>query len=301
MKLDPLLAAIDAVVNETFFDSKRKAREKLAHKLPSEFLELTTNSPFTWFHRSWVRLMSEEWVAALPARVWTDWATTLLRCGYGLAYLWESAWYESMAKLLVRGQGGGVSETLRSMDPTLPWKFSRSTAEIRDLSSRLKSRTQRANDIRPLIEGWLAESGRKELESDHALELMAQDDALVAALKSILSGVGKKNTSQHLWEAIKYSLMTREASASEADHYGFLRSKGRRFLFADPGIEWITVVASLSAKSPGSFTHLGEVMRNLSMAGIRPDPRDLVLLLEKAGLARGSADADHGVVVETAF
>jgi hypothetical protein len=206
-----------------------------------------------------------------------------------------------MAKLLVRGQGGGVSETLRSMDPTLPWKFSRSTAEIRDLSSRLKSRTQRANDIRPLIEGWLAESGRKELESDHALELMAQDDALVAALKSILSGVGKKNTSQHLWEAIKYSLMTREASASEADHYGFLRSKGRRFLFADPGIEWITVVASLSAKSPGSFTHLGEVMRNLSMAGIRPDPRDLVLLLEKAGLARGSADADHGVVVETAF
>ena len=301
MKLDPLLAAIDAIVNETFFDSKRKARTKLAHTLPSEFLELTTNSPFTWFHRSWVKLMSEEWVAALPARVWTDWATTLLRCGYGLAYLWESAWYESMAKLLVGRKGGGVSEILRLMDPTLPWRFSRSTAEIRDLSSRLKSRTQRAHDIRPLIESWLAESGRKELESDHALELMAHDDSLVAALNSILSGVGKKNTSQHLWEAIKYSLMTREASASEADHYGFLRSKGRRFLFADPGIEWMTVVASLSAKSPGSFTHLGEVVRNLSMAGIRPDPRDLVALLEKAGLARGSADADHGVVVETAF
>lgn len=301
MKLDPLLASIDAVVNETFFDSKRNLREKSAPPLPPEFLELTSNSPFTWFHMSWVRLTSEEWVAALPARVWTDWATTLLRCGYGLAYLWESAWYESMAKLLVSGKGGGVSETLRLMDPTLPWKFSRSTAEIRDLSSRLKTRTLRANNIRPLIESWLAEGGRQELESDQAMELMAHDDQLVASLKSILSGGGKKGTSQHLWEAIKYSLMTREASASEADHYGFLRSRGRRFLFADPGIEWITVVASLSAKSPGSFTHLGEVMRNLSMAGVRPDPRDLVVLLERAGLARGSADADHGVVVETAF
>lgn len=301
MELDPLLASIDAVVNETFFDSQRKVRDKSAQTLPSEFLAITSNSPFSWFHLSWVKLTSKEWVAALPARVWTDWATTLLRCGYGLAYLWESAWYESLAKFLVSGKSGGLSEMMRLMEPTLPWKFSRSSAEIRDLSSRLKARAQKANQIRPLIESWLAQDARQELEMDHAIEVMANDEGLVEELKSILSGSGNKGTNQNLWEAIKYSLMTREASASEADHYGFLRSRGRRYLFADPGIEWITVMASLSAKGPGSFTHLGEVMRNLTMAGVRPDPRDLVVLLERAGLARGSADADHGVIVETAF
>jgi hypothetical protein len=301
MALDPLLASIDAVVNETFFDSQRKMREKSMQTLPTEFLEVTDNSPFTWFHSSWVKLTSKEWVAALPARVWTDWATTLLRCGYGLAYLWESAWYESLAKIVVRRKGGGLTEMMRLMEPTLPWKFSRSSAEIRDLSSRLKARAQKANQIRPLVESWLAKDARQELEMDQAMDAMAQDEELVEGLKSILSGSVSKTSSQNLWEAIKYSLMTREASASEADHYGFLRSRGRRYLFADPGIEWITVMASLSAKGPGSFTHLGEVMRNLSMAGVRPDPRDLVVLLERAGLARGSADADHGVIVETAF
>jgi len=301
MKLDPLLATIDTVVNEIFLDSPRKVRDKKAHPLPKESLSLTEDSPFTWFYVSWVRLTSEEWVAALPARVWTDWATTILRCGYGLAFLWESAWYESMARLVVSGSGAGVSEIKRLMEPTLPWKFSRQTAEIRDLSSKLKSRADKANQIRPVIENWLSLDKRQDIDIDEALKLMSTDESLVETLKGILSNSTKSKKSQHLWEAIKYSLMTRESSGQAADHYGFLRSRGRRFLFADPGIEWITVVASLSSPFPGSSTYLGEVMRNLSLAGVKPDPRDLIVLLERAGLARGSADADHGVVVETAF
>jgi len=300
LELDPFLRALDTVVDECFFENKRKLKEKNAITIAQEYRQLTYNSPFSWFHASWVRLTSKEWVAALPARVWTDWATTLLRSGYGLAFLWESAWFESIAKSLVAGSGNTVLRVRENMEPTLPWKFSRQTLEIRDLTSRLRTRTHIASKTRTALESWLEIEGRNELSADEALGLMALDSDLVDRLKGILTTKPLRTDNVNLYEAIRYSLLTRETNELATDHYGFLRPAGR-YLYADPGIEWISVVASLSSAKPSSSTHLGEVMRNLSMAGAKPDPRDLVLLLERAGLARGSADADHGVVVETAF
>jgi len=300
LKLDPFLRAIDTVVDECFFESQRKQKSKDYLAIDPEFKNLTQNSPFSWFYASWVRLTSQQWVAALPARVWTDWATTLLRSGYGLAFLWESSWFESIAKSLVSGTGNNVARVKESMEPALPWKFSRRTVEIRDLTSRLKTRTHIASKTRSALQSWLETEGRSELPADEALSLMAQDVKLVKLLKGILTSKPLRTDNVNLYEAIRYSLLTRESSDLATDHYGFLRRSGR-YLYADPGIEWISVVASLSSAAPGSSTYLGEVMRNLSMAGAKPDPKDLVLLLEKAGLARGSADADHGVVVETAF
>jgi len=43
------------------------------------------------------------------------------------------------------------------------------------------------------------------------------------------------------------------------------------------------------------------LMLNLEELGLRPEAGDLIRLLEKAGLARGSADADRGVIIESAF
>jgi hypothetical protein len=42
-------------------------------------------------------------------------------------------------------------------------------------------------------------------------------------------------------------------------------------------------------------------MTSLAELGLKPDLTDVVVLLERAGLARGSADADQGVVVQSAF
>lgn len=46
---------------------------------------------------------------------------------------------------------------------------------------------------------------------------------------------------------------------------------------------------------------MGRVLLGLDELGIRPGLADLIRLLEKAGLARGSADADQGVIVQSAF
>jgi hypothetical protein len=59
--------------------------------------------------------------------------------------------------------------------------------------------------------------------------------------------------------------------------------------------------ASLSAKRAGWETNLGEVSAALERSGTRPQIKELLGLLEQTGLARGSADADLAVAVESAF
>ena len=102
---------------------------------------------------------------------------------------------------------------------------------------------------------------------------------------------------QNLYETVIYSLLRRDLS----DHYGLLTSRGNAIAVVSPGTEWVAVVASLSAGSPGRETHVGQVVRDLARLGLQPRLPDLVSLLEAAGLARGSADADHGVRVDSAF
>ncbi|KQQ93800.1 hypothetical protein ASF62_06280 [Leifsonia sp. Leaf325] len=103
-----------------------------------------------------------------------------------------------------------------------------------------------------------------------------------------------------MWEAIRYALRTRDAAGPFADYFGVLRQSGR-YLTVEPGTEWIAVVASLACEKPGGSTDVATVIQALEEMGLRPELADLVALLERAGLARGSADADQGVVVESAF
>ena len=95
--------------------------------------------------------------------------------------------------------------------------------------------------------------------------------------------------------------MTRDESGPFADHYGLLRTRGRSALVVEPGIEWAALVASLACGSPGAIRDVAAVLRSLRALGVSPETRDLISLLEKAGLTRGSADADSGLEVHSAY
>ena len=103
------------------------------------------------------------------------------------------------------------------------------------------------------------------------------------------------------WEAIRYSLGTRKETGLDADHYGFLQKVGRKFLIIQPTSEWIAVVASLSCSRPDQRCTIREVRTEMESLGLRPSVSELMLQLERAGLARSSPDADDGVYVEAAF
>ena len=305
MEMDSLLRALDTAVNGSLLgaprvDALEDPMDKTAARLAGS--SVLAGTPYSWLARSWDTLTSRPWVEALPARVWVDWATTVLRLGLGMGFLWEAAWYETIARKLLRHEGPAKGQDLvdwlaSEVGEVLPWKSSRSMTSVRDVAPVLSWRIHRGSKIRGLLE--------EELKGYPEGETLAQGwERLVsnAELRSDLTVAlgSKEKGANNAWEAVKYALLTREATGPSADYYGLLRSNGR-YMTVDPGTEWIAVVASLACGAPGQESNVRNVMDSLAELGMQPELNDLIALLERAGLARGSADADQAVIVQSAF
>ena len=303
MEVDPLLNALDVAVNHSVLGSPRQDPEALKGGLPTFIGDDASDysgTPFDWFATSWLRLTSDEWVEALPARVWVDWATTILRLAIGLGYLWECSWNEAIARSVLKSGTESWDEIRSGVQTILPWRSSRSGKVALDVAPLLISRVNTSEEIRAIFTAWFALNGATEGDFDETMVLMSLDQGLRQRLTEALGSDSPSNSGVNLWEAIKYTLKTRETSEGQADYYGLLQSSGR-YLTVNPGTEWIAVIASLSCGKPGASTDVGSLMTDFERMGMRPELSDLIALLERAGLARGSADADEGVIVESAF
>lgn len=299
LELDPLLKAIDASMMSTVFDGQCRRRNSFPTSGDSiEWCGYYPETPYEWFAKSWVALTSKEWVEALPARVWVDWATTVLRLAMGLGFLWEYAWYEALGTAIIQDAVPDTFDELRTMVRSpLPWQSSRSSVSVRDVGSTIKWRISRGERIRKSLKERLnGVDGQQD-----AMEFLRSAAASEFRQSLAMEIADKKEAGKLVWETVKYGLQVRESSGPFTDYYGILKTRGRRYLVIDPGTEWIAVVASLTCGSPGSQCNVGEVLRDLTILGMRPELGDLVSLLERAGMARGSADADHAVIVESAF
>ncbi|MDU0314403.1 hypothetical protein RKE38_11950 [Phycicoccus sp. M110.8] len=293
--VDRVIRAVDTAASSTFF---RAGPNRKLGEWAMGVNDHIAGTPFSWFHRVWIKLCSPAWVEALPARVWVDWANTVLRLAFGLGYLWEVAWYERVSRSVIGGGTEGPGELLKSIGPLLPWKEQTSGISVRDVASSTKWRVLRSNNVRDRIREW-AEAEGPFADAGEELAAMRLDEHFRAELTDALSAPSGSN--ENLWEAINYALLTREGTGPDADHYGFLRKNGRRFSVPDPGVEWIAAVASLSCSGPGTSTDVGQLVKDLRELGLRPELGDLVMRLEQAGVARGSADADQAVAIEAAF
>lgn len=296
---DPLVRAIDRAASDALFDvppvrnQQNPAEEVSAGYFPG--------TPFEWFHENWRRLCSDEWVGALPARVWVDWANTVLRLALGLGYLWEVAWFESLARRIALDDlDVGWDALLAGVPEAMPWKSRTADVSVRDVASPLAWRVRRGDQVRALLSAWVARNGVEQHEALSVLRAMAQDNELVTGLTDALASRATPGSANNLWEAIKYALKTREVSGPHADHYGLLHSSGR-YLTPEPGVEWIAAVSGLACGQPGGESNVGTLLRQLRKLGTRPELGELVGRLEQAGVARGSADADHAVGIRAAF
>lgn len=298
---DPILAAINSAFIDAVWGGEVAEVSVEATVIDSPITAELVDSPFSWFAETWDKVTSDQWVLALPAKVWVDWSTCILRTGFAMAYLWEASWYESLAREILSKNSvdvGFISRVMESLDPAIVWRGSESTAEIRDLASKLKWRCYRSVSVRNVLEGVLGKHPSKELSISDFVALIRSDSELTKQLQSALNP-NKQVTldpADKLWEAIRYSLKTRD----KGDHYGFLESSGR-YLFANPGTEWGALMASMAARGPGETTNLGEVAVFLNQSGTTTQPQELLALLERTGLSRGSADADLALEVETAY
>lgn len=297
MRLDPFLAALDRAVAQGLLPGA--IDPATVEEVPKP-VALGAATPFAWFADMWDRLTSREWVEALPARRWVDWATLVLRLGMAMGYLWEARWYERLARLAVAGPDAAEAETFESivasLGPLVPWADAGESVSVRDVAPQLKSSLRRGAHLRPILSTW--GEAHPGITLVDGLKAMAEDDELVSQLQYSLST--SDNAGANTWEAVRYALLTRERSGPYADHYGMLATRGR-YLLIEPATEWVAVMASLAEGGPGATTTIGAVRRELARLGLRPSLAELTRLLEASGLARGSADADQSVVVQSAY
>lgn len=303
LEIDPLLSAMDKATKATLLGGGYPERAededpKLSVTPLPDLHGLFDGTPFSWFAKAWQKLTNDEWVQALPARVWVDWSTTVLRLALGQGFLWEAAWYETLARWALGGKPGEWRDVKGKVPDILPWKSSRSSMAVRDVAPLLSWRVHRGSKLRKIFEDWLASNSAHSQEFSVALAAMSTDENLKGLLTSALGSAERSGA--NTWEAIKYALLTRDDSGPFADYYGLLRSSGR-FLTVRPGTEWMAVVASLACDGPGRTSDVATLMLSLEELGLRPEAGDLIQLLERAGLARGSADADQGVLIQSAF
>lgn len=295
---DPLLAAIDEAVAadrlgflETEVNWTSPARQ--AHGWG--YL-LAGATPFGWFHRAWNILTEDAWVAALPPRVWIDWAAAVMRMGLGFSYLWEAQWYETLARRALSGQlDCDLPELVDGVHEVMPWRSRGEATSIRDVVSPMKARIGRGGAVREILSKHLT-------EADPGLALLQLRD-LVAdpATGTELEAALSRTTTKNVWEAVRYALASRSDSGPQADFYGMLRNAGTRYSVVEPGTEWTALIAGLASGVPSGRCTVGDVRLQLASLGLRPELGELIALLEDAGLARGSADADQAVAVQSPY
>lgn len=299
---DGLLASMDAALRNEVLPKSLVRKESLAvHTNAVGWGPYYANTPFVWFAETWEVLNSEPWIKALPARVWVDWASTVLRLAVGLGFLWEYSWYETLATAVARRRiPDTFTELLETVRDPLPWQSSRSAVSVRDVGAQIRTRLARGDiALRFFKERLDFHKKAPDYDELDAIQFLRKVSLEENDLERHL--LAAKRPPQSLWETVLYGLQTRDASGPHTDYFGILRPRGTRYLLVEPGTEWIAVIASLSCKVPGGETNVRTVRQNLMRMGLRPQVGDLIALLERAGLARGSADADEAVIVQSAF
>lgn len=256
------------------------------------------DTPFGWLHDHWRKITSPEWVDALPPRVWIDWCSTLLRMGIAFGYLFENRWYEAVGRSILTEEDVPPA-VLTSGSPLLLWPGSRLPVSSRNVKPEMRRVV--ANGV--LARAVLNEHFDKDfarIALGDALDDVRGDRHVKQSMREALGGRAWPGACKNMYETILYSVQQRVAS-TEADYYGLLRQHGNRYSVVQPGTEWIAVMASLACDHPGGETHIGKVLSTLAQLGLHPELMELVKALEGAGLAQGSADADHGVRVRSAY
>lgn len=303
MNANPHLRAIDLSIQESIGFGQRIDRSPTTAfrewAVLNEYPEYARLTPFNWFARNWSNLTNEEWANALPPRLWTDWANAVMRTAFGMAYLWEAAWYHNVARTVL-DPSYDFNNFQRLMNSELiPWLSSEVSVSLRAVKSQLEQRVRTGSEIGRVLRKFAEETQSMDLELDEFLSTARGNHNFLSDLQN----ASHKPTSSHksTSEAIFYSLNTRREVGEGADYYGLLRYQSRRYLVPNPGTEWLAAISSLVSSSPRGKINLGQLLEELSALGVSPPVKELVSLLEQAGLARGSADSDSGMEIETAF
>jgi hypothetical protein len=276
---------------------------------PPRWLERIDHTPFRWFKNAWDNFCADEWRQSLPERRWSEWASGLLRTGIGLGFLWEARFYKRLAQALVTNDKTMTDEILSSQEPLLSWEDNTKSISSLDQNSFIRETVADGLKAMAEIDRLLKKSGGKITEEK--IKTFKEADTLAPwiswaretlgqELDHLEKCFGTKPTNKaenNTLETIVFSLQSRQEMGNSIDYLGLIKRKSRRFLVVEPGPEWIVLLASLTAGKPGEVTTLDRLRKELARLGLKPSREILIAELERAGLTKGSHDAEDAIEV----
>lgn len=275
------------------------------------------NTPFHWFWRKWETLCKKEngWFDALPSRRFTDWALSLLRTGLAFSYLWEAEFFCRIYEGLLQRKGGASpTEALSRLKSLLEEGLTIASIDPLDIPPIEKNLWPALADL--IGRGYEAREAVYDLDCFEQMPLRPEGATFLqvaenwiaqltpAALAELPPRIEPKTrTANNQKEFVRYLMLPRSSdddSVDQADFYYLMRSNSR-YLWFQPGPEWLVVEASLLCGAAGRFCTLGQLLGDMAALGVRVERSVLVTLLEEAGLSTDSPDADNAIVVRSGF
>ncbi|MCT3006578.1 hypothetical protein EFN17_03155 [Propionibacterium freudenreichii] len=302
-----LLAAIDslsiAVLNDRLRDTGievvKSSGEQPLTEPPARVQSAET--PYKWFNHAWTLLTREDWRKALSPRVWTDWLLTVLRMAFSMGFLWEMRYYGSIGHWILGGSNDRLEQFLDGTIPLIPWVDSSTPNSQRNVHPIIRDVVRQGIAVREFLRDQQGNHG-DELLTD-AVSIIRSNAQSMSELESLFVDIRQNDArgAKTMYESIFYSLRERESSDGGQDYYALIRKMSNRTAVISPGVEWIALMASIACGNPGGEANLRELNAQLNQVGLHPPVHDLIHLLEIAGLANGSADADEGVRIQSAY
>ena len=302
-RIDPLLRGLDEAIRDGILPDAGADIFTAKPSLDESQLSFgfSNHTPYSWLNKQWSAVTSNAWVEALPPRRWVDWATTVLCTGFAMCLLWEMRWYEELAAAILSSDDQDQIEIVNAVRfgaPLLEWRDANEGETLRDIAEPVRAVIAHGVAIRTVLNDDKLVEYNATSFSEQVRELRKNQDLIDKLKQATRSSFN--NSANSMWESIKYALIVRSADGELSDHYGVIKTRAR-FSVVEPASEWITCMASLSCPGPKSTGTLGDLSKSLDELGLRPSSKLLLSNLEKAGLARGAADADQAVEIESAF
>ena len=268
---------------------------------------LVAATPYSWFHDSWTKLTSNEWVDALPPRRWVDWLATVGRLAIGMSVLWQARYLDELGELIQSESTDLSIESFREKTlsgPLIQWDEGKKSLRQRNVQPDIRALIARGAYIEKFLDDRKSKNDVLVTDSFSEAILKLRRNEFRQILRRELDQGYVKNPKKSKRYAVESCLTARSLSGEYADHYGFLVQHGKgkaKFRVVDPSTEVLALIASLACGTPNGVCNVGDVRRSLKSLGFQPSIPELVRRLEMAGLCRDSADASDAVQVKSAF
>jgi len=233
-----------------------------------------------------------------------------------MVYIWESNFYKRLGHQLIGNFDNNSDDAARyvidNVEPLLNWVGPEFPITIRDNNSKLIRTRNTGLLVKEILNEWiigLKDGFNDDYKSNNGLSKwieearfhLEKNKDIIDQIEFAYTGKKEPRGVKNIAYLIDYSLSPRSDSGLNEDHYSLIKRKSTRFKVVEPGVEWVVMLASISASKSGEIINLSMLKKGLNELGIEYNRKALIAELEKSGLSTSAHDADDALEIKPSY